>query len=136
MSKIKTKGTLLQVSISSTFTTVAQRIRIVPNERTRNEIETTDLDDDDATSVAGIRRAGEVELEGYLDPEDATHAYLEASYASGAIEAWKHILANSAASEYAYSGWIMSFQLGEQAIDGTVRFTIKIKITGAVTHTG
>jgi hypothetical protein len=135
MAEIKTKGTLLQAEISTVFTTVAQRLKITPGEGNRNEIETTDLDDDAETSVSGILREGEYDVEGHLDPENATHAYLWTLKGSGAANNWKLILPNSAASEYAFSAWLKSFKLGEIGIDGLQKFTAKLKATGLVTLT-
>jgi len=138
MAESRTKGTLLQVSISSVYTTIAQRVSVKPNKSSRNSIETTDLDDDAETSLAGILRSGEVVLNGNLDTANAGHAYLWSSHntAAGApAENWKIILTDTGASEYAFSGWIMDFEVGEATIDGLNKFTMTIKITGVVTLT-
>jgi predicted secreted protein len=130
-----TKGTVLQVSIATVFTPVTQRTSIKPNTRKRNEIETTDLDSADEASIPGIRRAGELEVSGNLDPAEATHAYLLSSYLAGANESWKLILADAGAATDAFSGWIMEHEYGEAKVDQLQTYRAKIKITGATTLT-
>ncbi len=135
MASNATQGTLLQLSISAVFTTIAQRVRVKPNEVKREKIETTDLDSTWESSIAGIPRAGELEMEINYDAGAATHAALWASFGTGTVEAWKLILADSGTATFAFSGWIMSFQPGEATVDGLQKATLKIQVTGAVTLT-
>jgi hypothetical protein len=131
----KTKGTLLQISISTVYTTIANRVTVTPAEGTRNKIETTDLDDDAETSVSGIERGGEYTVEGNYDPGNATHAYLWSSFKSGTDQALKLVLANAAASEADFTAWLSGFQIGAATVDGYQKFTAKMQVTGEVTIT-
>lgn len=136
MAVAKTQGALLQLSIASVYTTVAQRLRIKPNEPTRNKLETTDLDSTAETSVSGILREGEVELEVFLDTADATHAALWTLKGSGAVGDWKIIYADTGATVDAFSGWISGGPTtGEMTTDGLQKATIKMQITGVVVRT-
>lgn len=129
------KGTLLQLEIASVYTTVAQRVRVAPPERTREEIDTTDLDSDDESSIPGIRRGGEVELVCNYDPANATHAALLTSYNNGTVESWKVVYADSGAGEDSFDGWISSYKKGEAEVDGLVTLELTIKVTGNVSFT-
>ncbi len=130
-----TQGTLLKLSISSVFTTVGQRVRVKPAELTRAKIETTDLDSTWETSIAGIPRAGEIELEINYDAAAATHAALWSSFGLGTVESWKLILADTGAAEYAFTGYITSFMPSEAVTDGLQKAMLKIQISGAVVLT-
>lgn len=129
------QGTLLQVSISTVFTTIGLRTRINPHDNTRAKLETTDLDSSAEESIAGIRRGGEIELEGNYNAANAQHAYLWASYDAGTVESWKLILADSGAATFAFSGWISSFKVAEAATDVVQKFNIKIQVTGVTVLT-
>jgi len=126
-----TKGTLLQAEISSVFTTIAQRISIKPNEVSHNEIETTDLDASSSTSIAGIERAGELEMTLNWDMSNSTHAFLETTRANRTIINWKLILSDTGAATDSFSGWIMSRKIGDAEVDKKQEATFKIKITAA-----
>lgn len=135
MAVAKTQGAVLQLSIASVYTTVAQRVRIKPNDSTRNKLETTDLDSTAETSVSGIIREGEVELEVFLDTADATHAAIWTLKGSGAVGDWKIIYADTGATVDAFSAWISGISTGEFTTDGLQKATIKTQITGLVVRT-
>lgn len=131
MAEHGTQGTLLKLG----GTTVAQRVRINPNDNTRNKIETTDLDDTAETSIPGIMRGGELELEVNYDAGVATHASLWSAYENKTVGSWSLVLQDSGSATFDFSGWISSFKPGEAAVDGLQRATIKITVSGTVTLT-
>ena len=126
-----TQGTLLKRD----GTTIAQRVTVKPNAHTRAKLETTDLDSTWETSIPGILRGGEVEMEGNYSAADATHAALWSSFGSGTVETWQLILADTGGAVFGFTGWISSMQVGEAKTDGVQKFTIKIQTTGVVTLT-
>lgn len=128
-------GSLLKVSISTVFTTVARQVRHSGPGQTRADIDTTVLTDTTRQFIAGIRNGGEVTMEGYMDYSDSTQVYLDTSFASGTIESWKRIMADSGAAEIAFSGYIKNLEYGSAEIDQLVPISITIKVTGAVTVT-
>lgn len=134
MTAVASQGTLLKY-LNSSYITVTQRTSVKPNAHTRAKLETTDLDSTWETSIAGIPRAGEIEMEGNYDAGTTSHAYLWASLGTGTVETWQLILTDSGGAIFAFSGWIASMQLGEAKTDGIQKFTIKIQITGASTLT-
>ena len=135
MAATKGQGTLLQLSIASSYTTVAQRVDIDMPEFTRAAIETTDLDATWESFVAGIMRSGELSFTANYDPANSTHAQLWTSVGSGTVESWKLILADAGAAEFAFSGLITKFKPGTAETDGLVRLQVCIKLSGTVTLT-
>ncbi len=126
-----TQGTLLKQG----STTIAQRVRIKPNEVKREKIETTDLDSTWESSIAGIPRAGELELEINYDAGGATHAALWTLVGSGAVDNFSLTLTDAGGAVFAFAAWVMSFQPGEATTDGLQKATVKFQVTGAVTLT-
>lgn len=133
MAEIRTKGTVLQLSISSVFTTITQGVKIKLPKRKRGDIEMTDLADNAKSFAAGIKEAGEVEFEFHTDQAAVTHAALETSYGAGTTDAWKVVWPNATA--VAFSGYINEKHEGDAEIDGKFLGSIKIKIDGDATIT-
>jgi Lambda phage tail tube protein, TTP len=130
-----TNGNILSIAISSTQTTIARRTSIKPPPRTRDPIDTTDLDSTDDMMILGIRKTGEAEFTFNLDPNGVTDAYLESSYNAGTIESFVYKLKNSTTSGYAFSGGITSYELGEAKVNGLSTATLKVKPTGVTPGT-
>lgn len=131
MAANSSQGTLLKLS----GTTIVQRTTIKPNAMTRAKLETTDLDSTWETSIAGIPRGGELEMEGNYSAGEATHASLWSSFGSGTVESWSLTLTDAGGAVFAFSGYITSLQIGEAKTDGIQKISIKIQITGAVSLT-
>lgn len=130
-----TLGALLRLDTASTFNTISQRVRIKPNEHSRAKLETTDLDSTWETSLAGIKRAGEIECEVNYDASLTQHARIWSSFGSGTVENWKLVLTDASNAEFAFSGWISGIAVGEAKVDGVQTMTVKIQISGAVVLT-
>lgn len=130
-------GVLLQLSIASVFTTIAQRIEIDHPERTREKLNTSDLDTTNATYIpAAILENGEVKFKLWHDAAQATHAALLASLAAGtASESWKIINSDTGAEVDAFSGFITSYKKGTAKMKELIDASITICITGAITNT-
>lgn len=126
-----TLGTLLKQGSN----TIAQRVRIKPNEFTRAKLETTDLDSTWETSIAGIKRAGELECEINYDAGNATHAALWTLFGSGATDSFSLTLLDAGGAVFAFDAWISGLSVGEAKVDGIQTATIKFQLTGTVTLT-
>lgn len=128
------QGTLLQVSISSTYTTIAQRTQVEAPEQTREDIKTTDLDSTDHTYIPGyVSENGEVKLKCWYDPAANTHDYLRTSRNSRTTEDWKLIFADSGAGTDSFSGYVKSLKKGTADVDsGLMELMVTIKVTGAI----
>lgn len=128
-------ATLLKVSISASATTITQRTSVGIPSAERAAIETTDLDSTDATFIVGIRRSRELTFEINYDPAETTHAYLWTSYQAGTKDAWTVVLADAGAGTFTFDGYLTAFAPSAAQVDGLVRFTGTVRITGAITLT-
>ncbi|HEY1603850.1 MAG TPA: hypothetical protein VGG64_29885 [Pirellulales bacterium] len=135
MAKVKGKGTLLQVKISGTYTTVAQRTEVMMPQPKRNAIEATGLDDEAEDSFKGILRGGSLPLKCWYDPNDSTHEYLENSFYTddNADELFQVVLQSSPTKTKQFTGWIEDWKPGTAKIDNLLELDLTIRITGAPT---
>lgn len=123
-------GSLLKVSISASFTTIAKQIKFGPVNQKRGKIEYTGLADTAEVFVAAtIKRFDEIAFSGYWDPADTSHAYLQTSMSGGLTEAWKITYADTGACDITFSGFLTSLEYGEVTIDGLVPVSGSIQIT-------
>lgn len=129
-------GSLLKVTISASPTAIAKQTKFGPVKRKRASIDFTGLADVVETFVAGgIKRSDEVAFTGWYDATDATHAYLETSYAGGLTEVWTILFANAHATTIVFSGFLTELEIGEVNIDGLVPIAGSIRPTTAFTVT-
>lgn len=145
MAKDSAFGAQLQIGSTSviataTYTTVANVRSITPPNPTTDMIDVSTHDDADRyrTFVAGRIDAGEVTIEGLLDPANATHigaAGLQGLRDSGELRAFKIIYPDDGALEVAFQGIVTAFQPGPLAHDGAMEFSASIKVSGSTTYT-
>ncbi len=121
MAIIKTKGTVIQMTISSVLTSIAQVISITKAED-KNEIHDADHL---GNASAGILQAGTgrtaiggISGELFYDPANATHLAFSALLASPANNAGKIILAASATAEITYTSCGVGLGVGVALGDG------------------
>lgn len=129
------KGTLLQVSISSVFTTVAQRVSLDGPDRSVGTAETTTLDSTAKTFRATIVDNGTVGGKLYFDPQDATHLYLIGLVDTPGMASWKLTVPDADATVFAFSGILTKLKMTGMEVEGNLEAEFEIKISGAVTHT-
>lgn len=130
------EGGVLQMEISSTFTTIAQIQTITPPARSRNLIDQTGLTDTvEKRRVGVILRSASATLRVWLDTAAATHAAVEAALQDGLTRNFKIILNDAGDTEYAFAGFIESITISELAVDTDVSADITIAVNGAITLT-
>lgn len=129
------KGTLLQLSISSVFTTISQRVQVTAPDMENPKLDTTNLDNTWRTNRSTIPDGGEVGLIIQYDAGAVTHAALWASFQAGTTEAWKIVFTDTGAAEIAWSGHIAKFSFGEADVDNLILATLTITVSGAVVIT-
>ena len=83
--------------------------------------------------IQGLRDAGEVELSGFYDAEDAGQAALRAAYDSGAAGAFEVNFPDG--SKVNFSGFVKGHTVGSAEVDGAIGFGAVVRITGAVRMT-
>lgn len=134
VAKIASHKTLLQLDIATVFTTIGSRITINGPSMTPLLADGTDLDDATVQQIiTGLVDLGELSLLIHFLPTDTTHKLLAAKVAGATPQTadsnWKLIFSDSGATEWAFSGPVMSFE-GPTNIqsDGTVQATVTIKL--------
>lgn len=83
--------------------------------------------------IQGFRDAGEVELSGFHDAQDAGQTALRAAYDSGEIGAFEVDFPDG--SKVDFSGFVKGHTVGSAEVDGAIGFGAVVRITGAVKMT-
>lgn len=129
-------GSTLKVTIVATPTTVAQLKAFGPVTRTRAVLDFSALSDTMEQSLPSVLKRGDVvAFSGFMDASNATHAYLETSYAGGLTEAWQIDYADAGTARITFSGFLTELSYGAAEIDGLVMIEGKIKMTTIITLT-
>lgn len=129
------KGTVLQISIASVFTTIVQGVEIVAPAMENPQIDATILTDTWRNFIASIPDGGEVTFKGNFDPAGTTHQKLMTDFTAGAVGSYKILLADPGAAEIAFSALIVNQNIGSATVDSLVMIEVTLKVTGAVTIT-
>lgn len=141
MAKYRAFGTQLQVSDMAAsnpqFTTVAQLTSVgdVGGDTDEEDVTTHDSAGGSREMIPTFSDPGEVPFEGIYDPANATHdtdTGLAALYASKEIVDWKLVLPTTPSSYLAFSGWLKTFKIQSLGIDGAVKFSGSIRLTGDI----
>lgn len=135
MSKIKSKGTALQLSVASVYTTVAQ---VVSLDGPSMESETYESDTLDNTSAGipysptGRTEGGSVSGELFFDPVLSIHLSMLALLTTPTTAAWKMLFADSATTDWTFSG--AGLQFGPKvALGDGLKASFSIKLDGMPT---
>ena len=136
MSKIKSKGTVLQQEISSVFTAVAQIISLDGPEAETETYESDTLDNtgsgipyDETGRTEGGSQSGEL----FFDPVLAGHQAITDLLTTPAGCNWKQIFADTATTEWPFAGAGISFGPRVALNDG-LKASFSIKLDGIVTY--
>ena len=96
-------------------------------------IDVTALDDTARAYLRGIEDGGELTIEGHWDPADTLgQVAARAAFTGGTTENWKITFTDSPVSTMTFSALVTSFGTAMQ-VDDTVKVTIGLKLTGAIT---
>lgn len=129
------QGTVLQLSISASYTTVAQVTKLTPPQSEMGTVETTIITDSVRTFLATIRDSGEANFTIEWDSANATHAQLWAVHRSGALSDWKIIFNDAGDTDATFSGILTKFPWDEVTVDSVLMIPITIKVSGDITVT-
>ncbi len=102
---------------------------------TSEEIEITTLESEDGFReyMQGLRSAGEVELEGFFDADDAGQTALRAAYLTGAVgEAEVDFPDGTTAT---FSAFVKGYKVGAAEVDGALGFSAELRLSGGVALT-
>ena len=117
----KCKGTLLQVEISSTMTTVAQLIELTPPSMESLSFENLTLDQSGvgvAREITGYTDASPFTGMVFWDPALANHAHITTNITTPAKTTWQIVFADSGASEIDWVSAGLKFTAEVSARDG------------------
>lgn len=129
------KGTLLQLSISSVLTTIAQRVQVVPPKMKNPKVDTTNLDSTWRTNRATIPDGGMVNMIIQYDAGAVTHAALWTSFQAGTTETWAIVLTDAGAATIGWSGHIEDFEFDNAEVDNILQANLAITVSGAIVIT-
>lgn len=138
MAKIPGKGTVLQLILSSTtYTTVANGVEIVPFEVTNTPINTTILTSSaqrfEATAIPDY---GNCNWTGWWDVSDTTHGTILSAMSNGnSSNSWRINFADTDTAVATFLGAVVGFAPTGVVQDQMVQIAATIKIDGAATVT-
>lgn len=127
--KVVAQGTDLQIDNVS----IPGVTSVTPPNRTRADIDFTDLLMAWKEFKPGVKDGGEVSAEINYDPENAVHASLHDAFESDDLNTWKVIYANTGGTVVSFSGYIKELSEPALAVDGKLMLSVKIKVSGAIT---
>jgi hypothetical protein len=127
-------GSTLKVTISAALTAIAQLESFGPITRTRARIDVTGLADTFEVIKGGIKRGEIVAFSAWLDPANATHAFMQTSYASTVNETWQVLSADTGAATIDFTGFLSKLEYwGEVNVDQYVKISGEITLTSDIT---
>ena len=136
MTKSSAKGTVLQLSIAASFTTIAQVQSISGPDAEVETIETRDLSSGTGVPhmVTGYVEGGSVSFSGFFDPVAATHqALTDLISTPSSSESWKIIYSDSGTTAWPFTGILKSFTPKAEA-GSALMFDGSVKLNGIVTY--
>ena len=135
-------ATAANIGYGTTFTwhavVVGEVTRIGSVSLSTNKVDATTLASADYYKeyVPGMIDPGDIELEGWLDPDDAGQIALITDLNARTIQAWIIIFPVAISSaRWAGNGHCIAFTAGDATPEGLVPFTATIAITGKPTLT-
>lgn len=136
MAGIAAFGTFLKRSDGGsplTYVAIANVTTIGGPKVSKDFIDTTSHDSPDHYEefVAGILKGGSVEIEGNLDPNDATHTKIQDDFDSGDLVNYQLVFPTSPVATWGFDCYVESFE-AQSPHDGKLEFTAAFKISGAV----
>lgn len=133
--KIASKGTQLQLSISAVYTTIASITDIDGPTAETQTFKPTTLDGGVGipTKTTGYVDGGTVSCNGYFDPVETTHQACTDLLTTPAVSSWKIIWSDSATTTWAFSGVLTGFNPSASTDDG-LKFSMSIAVDGIPTY--
>lgn len=129
--KIASKGTALQLSIASVFTTIVQVMEITGPGAKPETFDATALDSGVGREKkpTGYADGGTVTFSLFFDPVAATHQALTDLITAPVVSSWKVIWSDAASTEWPFSGTLSGFEPNAALEDG-------LKADGEITLDG
>lgn len=137
-SKIRAKGTTLQIKLTGTFTTIGQRVSLNPPDVQVKIVETTDLDSTYVEKKPSIPDLGKLSGTLFYDPADSTHAAMRARVVAppAAIDEFKLNWTgdgNTTPASETVKGWLTKFTPTNVEREGYVQAEFEIDLSDSYT---
>lgn len=129
------KGTDLQLSIASVYTSIAQVVSVTPPQMEVGASETTHLLSEWREYIATIPDGGELTFNIEWDAAASTHGTLFSKFKDGESGEWKVILNDAGDTVVAFAGCITNFSPSELTVDNVSMAALTVKVSGEVTIT-
>ena len=135
MTKIASKGTELQLSIASTFTTIAQVMEISGPSAEVQTFDATALDSGVGREKkpTGFVDGGAVDFSMFFDPVATTLQALTDLILAPAVASWKTIWSDAASTEWPFSG-ILKSCTPKASLDDGLKADCQIELDGLCTY--
>jgi hypothetical protein len=130
--KVSGLGVQLQATIGGTLTTIASRVSIDGPDGSVGVKETTDLDSTAVERRPLLPDGGDLSMQVFLDPDDATHTFLAGLWTAPPPLpiAWKLIFPTTTPHSGTFNGILTGYKPGGMATDGYLTCDIKISLSG------
>lgn len=129
------KGTILQLSISSTYTTVAQNVSLDGPDSEVGTRDTTHLLSTAKTFAPTIPDGGTVSGTLLYDPRDTTHDALFGLIWAPAVSLWKLTFADTGQTTFAFNGILTKLTPTGIEVEANLEASFEIKVSGVITET-
>tara|TARA_Y100000593_G_C4124044_1_gene244115 strand:+ start:30 stop:446 length:417 start_codon:yes stop_codon:yes gene_type:complete len=128
-------GTVLQVDVSGTFTSVGNLTSVGFLDASYEDIDTTTMDTTGGKAFlpSALYDGGTISCTVLYDPDDSRHEALKTSFDARTTESWKIQLSDTT-DTITFSGYVKSMS-GTAEVDGALSMSFSIKVTGGVTIT-
>jgi len=133
--KSPSKGTVLQLSIASVYTAIAQAMEINAPDAEVQDFDATCLDSGVGMEhkPTGYTEGGKCSASGMFDPQHASHKACTAFLAAPAIALWKIVWSDGATTAWPFSGLLKKFTPKASVADG-LKYDLEIQLDGLVTY--
>lgn len=128
-------GTIIQVDIASTATTIPQATSITPPALEMGNVETTHLTSAARENMATIIDPGTASFNIEYDPANTVHGQLYTYFLAGTTCAWTILLPDAGDCTIEFNGHIETFGIEELTVDSVAVIPITIRISGLPTIT-
>jgi hypothetical protein len=135
MAKIASKGTAIQLSVASVYTTVSQTISIDAPSVDVQTYNATALDSGVGMEKkpTGFVDGGVANGSGFFDPVLAIHQAMTDLLTAPAVALWKIIWSDAALTQWPFSGILKTFQPKADIGDG-LKYDFSIELDGMVAY--
>lgn len=135
MPKISSKGTLIKLSISASFTTIVACENVTAPDAEVGVIDVTALEDGVGRDkiLTGYVEGGRCAFSGFFDPVAATHQAITDLITAPASSSWRIDWSDAAVTQWPFTAFVKKFT-PRAAVGEALRFDSELECDGMVTY--